>query len=260
MIDSRSLAIGVITLLGLAALWELLVRLLQIEPFLLPSPSAVWRGFASRPGIYWDNFRVSLTGTLVGFVIAAVAGVLIGTLIVNSPRLRSVVYPIIVVSQAAPKIAIAPLLIVWLGYGATPQIVMVVLVSFFPVVMSTVAGLSSVESDLIDLVRMLRGGRIKQFVKVAFPHALPFIFSGLKVAATLAVIGQVVAEFVSSKAGLGHVILVANSELNVAMSFVALILLCTMGLALFSLLEGLERLVIPWSTEESDRLFAVPQA
>lgn len=260
MTETRSLAMGLVTLSLVALMWEVLVRILQIEPFLLPSPSAVLREFASRPGIYWDNFLVSLLGTVVGFVIAVAAGILLGTFIVYSPRLRAVVYPIIVVLQAAPKIAFAPLLIIWLGYGATPQIVMVVLISFFPVVMSTVAGLSSVESDLIDLVRMMRGGRVKQFVKVAFPHALPFIFSGLKVAATLAVIGQVVAEFVSSNAGLGHVIVVANSELNVAMSFVALTLLCGMGLALFVLMEALERLVIPWNIEESERLFAIPQA
>jgi NitT/TauT family transport system permease protein len=260
VIETRSLGVGILTLATLALLWEVLVRILHIQPFLLPPPSAVWIEFASRPGIYWDNFAVSLLGTLIGFAIAAAAGVAIGTLIVYSRSLRGVVYPIIVVFQAAPKIAIAPLLIVWLGYGALPQIVMVVLVSFFPIVMSTVAGLSSVESDLTDLVRMLRGGRVKQFVKVAFPHALPFIFSGLKVAATLAVIGQVVAEFVSSKAGLGHVIMVANSELNVAMSFVALILLSAMGLALFGMMELLERVLAPWALEESERLMALSQA
>jgi NitT/TauT family transport system permease protein len=260
MIETRTLGVGIATLAVLALLWEALVRLLHIQPFLLPPPSAIWSEFASRPQIYWDNFAVSLLGTLVGFAIAVVAGVAIGTLVVYSRGLRGVLYPIIVVFQAAPKIAIAPLLIIWLGYGSLPQIVMVVLVSFFPVVMSTVAGLSSVESDLIDLVRTLRGGRVKQFVKVAFPHALPFIFSGLKVAATLAVIGQVVAEFVSSKAGLGHVIIVANSELNVAMSFVALILLSAMGLALFGAMELLERLLVPWAVEESERLLALPQA
>ncbi|GAA4335977.1 ABC transporter permease [Pigmentiphaga soli] len=260
MIETRALGIGLLTLAVLAVLWEILVRLLHVQPFLLPPPSAVWQEFASRPGIYWDNFLVSLSGTVIGFAVAAAAGVLIGTTVVYSPRLRAVLYPVIVVLQAAPKIAIAPLLIVWLGYGSLPQIVMVALVSFFPVVMSTVAGLSSVEADLLDLVRMLRGGRVKQFLKVAFPQALPFIFSGLKVAATLAVIGQVVAEFVSSNAGLGHAIMMANSELNVAMAFVSLILLCAMGLALFSLVELAERFLIPWNVEESERLFAVPQA
>lgn len=260
MTDIRSMITGLFTLAAMALLWELAVKILNIQPFLLPSPSAVWQEFISRPLIYWYNFRVSLFGTIVGFAIAAVSGVLIGTIIVYSARLRAVVYPIIVVLQALPKIAFAPLLIIWLGYGSTPQIVMVVLISFFPVVMSTVAGLSSVEPDLIDLVRMLRGGRFKQFIKVAFPHALPFIFSGLKVAATLAVIGQVVAEFVSSKAGLGHVIIVANSELNVAMSFVALVLLCIMGLTLFLSMEVLERIVVPWNREEAERAFSVPQA
>jgi len=258
-VEPRDFGLGVGILAAIAVLWEITVRVLDIAPYLLPTPSAVWQEFSSRPAIYWTNFLVTLRGTMIGFLIATAAGILVGTLIVYSTVLRSILYPIIVVLQTAPKIAIAPLLIIWLGFGALPQIVMVILVCFFPVVMSTVTGLSSVEKDLLDLVRILKGGRVKQFVKIAFPQALPFIFSGLKVAATLAVIGQIVAEFVAGDAGLGHVIMVANSELNVAMSFAALILLCAMGLALFGLMELIERLTIPWSIEDSQDLFILPQ-
>ena len=242
--------------MGLA--WEAIVRALHIASFLLPPPSAVLAEILARPAIYWSNFLVTLGGTVAGFAIAGVTGVLMGIVLVYSKGLRAVLYPVIVIAQTAPKIAIAPLLIVWLGYGLLPKLVMVVAVAFFPVVMSTLAGLSSVEKDLLDLVRMLRGGTIQQFVKVAFPQAMPFIFSGLKVAVTLAVIGEIVAEFVAGNTGLGNVIVVANSELNVAMSFAALLLLCAMGLGLFGLMGLVERLTVPWSIEDSEELFASP--
>ncbi len=253
--ETRTIGLGLAILAALGVVWEFLVRSLDIASFLLPPPSAVYSEIVSRPGLYWDNFLVTLSGVIAGFSIAAVAGVLMGIMLVYSRFLRAALYPIIVVAQTAPKIAIAPLLIIWLGYGMAPKLVMVVSVSFFPIVMSTVAGLSAVEKDLLDLVRMLRGGAIQQFVKVAFPQAMPFIFSGLKVAVTLAVIGEIVAEFVAGDSGLGVAIVVANSELNVAMSFASLLLLCAMGLGLFGLMELIERLVVPWSVEDSEDLF-----
>jgi NitT/TauT family transport system permease protein len=256
--ETRTIGFGIAILAAIGLIWEIVVRTLNVASFLLPPPSAVLEEIFSRPEIYWSNFLVTLGGTVAGFLIAAVAGVFMGILLVYSKGLRAILYPIIVVLQTAPKIAIAPLLIVWLGYGLLPKLVMVVSVCFFPVVMSTVAGLSSVEKDLLDLVRMLRGGAVQQFVKVAFPQAMPFIFSGLKVAATLAVIGEIVAEFVSGNTGLGNVIVVANSELNIAMSFAALLLLCAMGLGLFGLMELLERVLVPWSVEDSEALFASP--
>jgi len=254
--EARQIGMGILILAALCVLWEVAVRAFGIASFLLPPPSMVWEEMASRPGVYWDNTLVTLWGTVLGFVIASVAGVALGIMLVYSRMLRTLLYPIIVVLQTAPKIAIAPLLIVWLGYGLAPKLVMVVSVAFFPVVMSTVAGLSSVEKDLLDMVRMLRGGMVQQFVKIAFPQAMPFIFSGLKVAVTLAVIGEIVAEFVAGNSGLGNVIVVANSGMNVAMAFAALVLLCVMGLALFGLMELLERLLIPWSIEDAEGLYA----
>ncbi len=254
--EARMIGMGVIILAVLCVLWEVCVRVFGIASFLLPPPSMVFLEMASRPGIYWSNFLVTLSGTVAGFAIAVIGGVVLGIALVYSRILRTILYPIIVVLQTAPKIAVAPLLIVWLGYGLLPKLVMVVSVCFFPIVMSTVTGLSSAEKDLLDMVRMLRGGIVQQFVKIAFPQAMPFIFSGLKVAVTLAVIGEIVAEFVSGNTGLGNVIVVANSEMNVAMAFAALVLLCAMGLALFGLMEFLERLLIPWSIEDSEGLYA----
>ena len=256
--ESRTIGLGIAILAAIGVIWEVVVRALNVASFLLPPPSAVFEEILSRPGIYWSNFLVTLGGTVAGFLIAAFAGVLIGIVLVYSRGLRAVLYPIIVVLQTAPKIAIAPLLIVWLGYGLPPKLVMVVSISFFPVVMSTVAGLSCRREGSSRSRANAQGGAIQQFVKVAFPQAMPVIFSGLKVAVTLAVIGEIVAEFVSGNTGLGNIIVVANSELNVAMSFAALLLLCAMGLGLFGLMELLERLLLPWSIEDLEELFASP--
>ena len=252
----RTLGLGFLIMALFAAAWEVAIRMLHIEPFLVPAPSAIVREFATRPTLYLNHAMATLWGSTLGFIVAAIGGVIIGTMIVYSWVLRGVVYPVILVLQTVPKVALAPLLIIWVGYGLPSRTVISAVIAFFPVVMSTVTGLSSVERDLLDLVRMLNGSRLQQFVKIAFPHAMPFIFSGLKVAVTFAVIGEIVAEFISGNTGLGYVIMVANSEMNTAMSFAALLLLSVMGLALFGIMELLERLVVPWGAEDNEQIFA----
>jgi NitT/TauT family transport system permease protein len=252
----RTLGLGLVILTVLAVLWEVAVRALNIEPFLLPPPSAILYELTTRPSLYFNHSIATLWGASLGFVVAAIAGIIIGTMIVYSWVLRGLLYPVILVLQTVPKVALAPLFIIWVGYGLQSRVVVAALIAFFPVVMSTITGLSSVERDLLDLVRMLKGNRTQQFIKVAFPHAMPFIFSGLKVAVTFAVIGEIVAEFISGNTGLGYVIMVANSEMNVAMSFAALLVLSAMGLALFGLMEVLERILVPWGAEESEEILS----
>jgi NitT/TauT family transport system permease protein len=252
----RILAIGVLILGVFAVVWEVLVDALNVAPFLLPPPSAIMQELASRFPLYLQQSGATLLASVLGFLVAAIAGVVLGTMIVYSWVLRGVLYPVILVLQVVPKVALAPLFIVWIGYGLHSRVLVAAVIAFFPVVMNTVVGLSSVERELLDLVRMLRGSRMQQFVKIAFPHAMPFIFSGLKVAVTFAVIGEIVAEFISGNEGLGYLILVANSEMNVAMSFAALILLSVMGLALFGIMELLERICVSWNREEADQAFA----
>lgn len=248
----RSLAVGLVILLGLGVVWEIAVRVFDVPPFLLPAPSAILAELASRPELYAEHAVATLTASILGFLAAAAVGILIGMMIVYSWLLRAVLYPVILVLQVVPKVAIAPLVIVWVGYGAPSRILVAAVISFFPIVMNTVVGLSSVERELLDLVRMLRGNRLQEFVKIAFPHAMPFIFSGLKIAVTFSVIGAIVAEFISANQGLGYLILVANSELNVAMAFASLIVLSVMGLALFGAMELLERICVPWGVEEDE--------
>jgi NitT/TauT family transport system permease protein len=248
----KTLGLGLIILLVLSLLWELAVRMFDIAPLLLPPPSAILHELQSRPMLYVGHSGATLWGAALGFTAAAIAGVAIGTMIVYSWVMRGLLYPVILVLQTVPKVALAPLFIIWVGYGIQSRVMVAAMIAFFPVVMSTIAGLSSVERDLLDLVRMLKGNRWQQFMKVAFPHAMPFIFSGLKVAVTFAVIGEIVAEFIAGNTGLGYVIMVANSEMNVAMSFAALFLLSVMGLGLFGLMEIAERLLVPWGAEENE--------
>lgn len=248
----RQLTLGIVILFVLACVWELTVRVFHVSQFLLPAPSAIMTEFADKTSMYLQQSLTTVWAALLGFVAASIAGIVLGGIIVYSWVLRGIFYPLILVLQVVPKIALAPLIVVWAGYGLQSRMLMVGLISFFPVVISTVTGLSSVERDLLDLVRMLKGSRLQEFVKIAFPHAIPFIFSGLKVAVTLAVIGEIVAEFISGNTGLGYLILVANSDLNVAMSFTAIILLTVMGFVLYGAVALLEKVVAPWNDEKDE--------
>lgn len=258
MSNLRSVGLGGGVILLLLALWEAAVEVFAVPPFLLPAPSAVAVELVARWPLYLQQAQSTLLATLLGFAVAAVAGIALGMAIAYSWIFRGVLYPVILVLQVVPKVAVAPLIIVWVGYGLPSRVLVAAVISFFPIVMNTVTGLKSVEPELLDLVRMLRGSRTQEFVKIAFPNAMPLIFSGLKVAITLAVIGAIVAEFISSNSGLGYLILVANSELNVAMSFAALIVLSVMGLLLFGLVGLCERVLVPWSIEDAEQAMAAP--
>ncbi len=249
----RDIIITVVTVTAVALLWELIVRVFNVPLFLVPPPSRILDEVLQRPELYATHTWVTLLETLLGFVLATVFGIVMGILIVYSRLLQGILYPIVVVLQIVPKIAVAPLLLIWLGYGLQSKLMVALLVAFFPIVVTTVTGLRAVEQDLLDLVRVLKGGRWQEFVKVRFPYALPFIFSGLKVAITLAVIGAIIGEFVGSNSGLGYLVIAANAELRTPMSFAALILLSVLGLALFGLIVAIERLLIPWGVTEEEQ-------
>jgi len=190
---------------------------------------------------------VTLYETLAGFGLSIAVGTPLAVMLVYSPVLRDAVYPIVVVAQAIPKVAIAPVLLLLLGAGEVSKVVVAFSVAFFPIVVDTATGLAATPPELLDLSRSYRASAFKTFVKVRFPMALPFFFSGLKVAVTLSVIGAVVGEFVGSDEGLGYLILVSGSQLNTAMVFVALVILSVMGAILFEMVEVLQRIACPWS-------------
>lgn len=233
-------------LLGVLVLWEVAWRLFNIPRFVVPLPSGIfvetwqWRGHLLRHG--W----VTLYETLAGFALSIVVATPLAVMIVYSPTLRRAVYPLLVVTQAVPKVAIAPVLLLLLGAGQVSKVVVAFLVAFFPIVVDTATGLAATPPELLDLSRSYRASALKTFIKVRFPMALPFFFSGLKVAVTLAVIGAVVGEFVGSDQGLGYVIVSATSYWKSNLAFGAMLLLAAMAIALFALVELVERLVCPW--------------
>ena len=232
--------------------WQLVTQFTHwAEPYVLPQPWDVVTRMAQDPAVLFGSFRVTLIEVIVGFVIGSLVGVVIALPIAYSPGVRNTLYPLIIASQAVPKIAIAPLLVVWLGLGWTPKLTVVALMVFFPVAMTSVQGFSSVDKNLIDLLRSVDAGRWQVFAKVRLPHALPHIFSGLKIGITLAVVGAVVGEWVGANSGLGYLLLHANSMLDTTLLYASLVLLVVMGVALFALMELLERLLMPWQEPET---------
>ncbi|HEY7248171.1 MAG TPA: ABC transporter permease [Xanthobacteraceae bacterium] len=242
------------TILSITAtliVWEVLTRVFQIPAFILPPPSAIFMEAVSRYSLYLYHSWITFYEMMAGFVLAAVVGVFLAVVIVYSRILRNVIYPQIVVLQIVPKVAIAPLLLIWAGYGITSKVLLALLISFFPVVVNMVTGLLAIEEELIDLCRILHSGRWQEFSKVRLPNALPYLFSSLKVASTLSVIGAVIGEFVGGSEGLGHLIIIANTELRTSMSFVSLFSLSFLGFLLYGLVVLAERVCMPWERWQS---------
>ncbi|MBB4188480.1 NitT/TauT family transport system permease protein [Sinorhizobium terangae] len=239
---------GLITLVSAVVLWEICVRLFQISPILLPSPSTVWVEFWKMPSFFLYNAGVTLVVTLAGFFLAAVFGILLAVVIVSSKTLERPVFSALVALNSVPKVALAPLFVVWMGIGPEPKIAIAVMLAIFAIVIDTVLGLRSVDPDMINLARVGRASAWQILTKVRLPCALPSIFAGLKVAISLALIGAIIGEFVGSSSGLGFAILTAQGQFDTPGLFVSLALLIAMGSLLFNLMEGIERLSIPWHT------------
>jgi ABC-type nitrate/sulfonate/bicarbonate transport system permease component len=228
------------------AAWWFVTAREYVPNYLVPRPGQVWETLTTQWDFLAANSLVTLWETVVGFVLAALIGLGTAVLIAYSRTLEKAIYPIVLFAQVIPKIAIAPLLIVWFGFGITPKIILAVLIAFFPVVISGVAGLRSTDPELLDLSATMGATPWQTFRKIRFPNALPHLMAGLKVAVTLAVVGAVVGEFVGATEGLGYVLLVANGNLDAPMLFADLFLMSVIGIALFILVEVAEALLIPW--------------
>jgi len=229
------------------ALWWLAVVAFEIESYLVPTPAGVFGAFTRLPGYLLTNARVTLLETLAGFALTVVVGVLIGTVLASFRLVEEAMYPALVALNAVPKLAFAPLLIVWLGFGQGPKVVMVALMCFFPIVLATATGLSTTPTELIDLARSLSASRWQILTRVRWQAALPQIFVGLKTAMPLAVIGALVAELFGSSSGLGFVI--QNAGADTAVAFAAIVLLATMSIVLFYAIVAIERRLLPWVRE-----------
>jgi NitT/TauT family transport system permease protein len=242
----REYGVPALAIAGLIALWEIVCRLARIPPWLLPAPSAIVRdtwAWADRlPGHLW----VTAYETVGGFAVSVLVGVPLAIAIVYSPLMRRILYPILLVVQSVPKVALAPLFLIWIGYGPQSNILIAAIVAFFPMVVNTATGLESVEPDLLQLTHALQASPLKVFWKVRLPWALPYVFSGMKVAMSLAVIGAVVGEFVGSDRGLGYLILTASSNMHTAIVFGVMAVLSALGIVVFWAVSIAERLVCPW--------------
>lgn len=233
------------TILVLLA-WEVLGRLLGVRPILLPLPSQILAELAAEWSWYLGHAGYTLMTTVIGFVLSVVGGVLIGALVVGSRICQRFVYPLIVAFNAVPKVAVAPLFVIWMGTGPEPKVAIAFLIAVFAVIVDTIHGLRSVPPDVMDLGHVLRGRWYDFFFKVKLPSALPSIIAGMKVAISLALVGAIVGEFVSSQRGLGYVIMSAQGTFDTPRVFAALFILALMGMLLYGALVWLEEHATPW--------------
>lgn len=228
------------------ALWELLVRALDIKPYILPAPSVVAERFSQEIPTLWDAALVTGSEVIMGFLWAAAISIPLAYLIASARAVEVTFYPVIVVLQTIPKIAVAPLFIVWFGFGTMPKVLLTFLLCFFPILVDSLTGFKALDPRLLYITRSMGASRLQTFGYVRMPAAMPFIFSGLKVAIVLAVTGAIVAEFVGSNAGLGYLLLRASANLDTPLIFSVLVILSVLGLFFSYVVEFAERLVTPW--------------
>ena len=232
--------------------WEVLTRLEVVSSFILPPPGEVVASlFGLLPDSYfWENAALTMYETLAGFTVASVLAFVLAVLSGLSPLFRRMVYPYMIALQVTPRVAVTPIIIAWLGFGATPKIVIAATICFFPVYINTLTGMVSVDEDALEMFRALRASRWQTVTQLMLPSALPVTFAGLKTGMTLALIGAIVAEFVAAQAGLGLLIQQFSFQLNMAAAFAVLLLLTLIGLFLFGLMEYLDRRLVFWAHED----------
>lgn len=233
-------------LAALIGLWEAVVRLAHVQDYVFPAPSAVARSLYDDAGLLGSATLVTVREIALGYLLAVAAALLIAVALHFSPALRRALLPLLVLSQTVPTVLLAPILAIVLGYGIEPKLVVVAIVCFFPIVVNAVDGLRAADPELIRMMRTLHGGRLAIFRRVAFPGALPAIFSGARIAATYAAVGAVFGEWAGSSAGLGFVILQSQPALETARIFAAVVVLSALALALYGLVSLTERILVPW--------------
>jgi NitT/TauT family transport system permease protein len=236
-------------LAGVAAfllIWQVFVVAYGVPAYLLPAPAAIADAFVSQLPSLLSNGWVTIYEMLAGYALAVGIAIPLAIAITSSKRFNEFVMPTMLFFQIVPKVAIAPLFLVWFGVGATPKVLVAFLISFFPIVIDAAVGLRSMSTEMIDLARSMGATRMQVFAQFRLPTSLPYLFSGLKVAATLAIAGTVVGEFVGADKGLGYLLLVTNSNMETALMFATIVALTIIGLVFYYLVELLEAFLIPW--------------
>ncbi len=251
---------SVLLLIGLLGFWEAGVRLFKVPKHLIPPVSdiavALWRGLATSPFAkdgFWYHGGVTLAEILLGFAVGSGIGLAIGVLISQMPRLEALVGPYVAALQSMPKVAVAPIIVVWLGFGIASKVAIICLLTFFPVLVTSIAGFKAVDPDRVDLLRSLSATPWQIFRKAKFPSALPYIFAGLNMAAAFSVVGAVVGEFVGAQAGLGVLVLQMEAQMDTGGSFAVLIVLSVIGVVLTAALRWIQQRVLHWMPAETSQ-------
>ncbi|WP_213954686.1 ABC transporter permease [Variovorax sp. dw_954] len=251
---------SILLLIALLGTWEGAVRLFKVPGHLVPPVSdiavALWRGLATGPMAkdgFWYHGGVTLAEILLGFAIGSGVGLAIGILVSQMPKVEALVEPYVAALQSVPKVAVAPIIVVWLGFGISSKVVIICMLTFFPVLVTSIAGFKAVDPDRIDLLRSLSATRWQIFRKAKFPSALPYVFAGLNMAAAFSVVGAVVGEFVGAQAGLGVLILQMEAQADTGGSFAVCVVLSVIGIALTSLLRRVQARVLHWMPADSSQ-------
>ena len=229
-------------------IWEFICRFAQVPEYIFPAPSVIWSAAAELGATRWlEHAMATLEVALVGYAVAIALAIPLAIAITRSQVLSRIIMPWLVVIQSTPIVAVAPIIVVTLGAGMLPRVVITTLIAFFPLVVSTALGLASVPAELVELSRSLRATTSRQYWQIRMPFAVPYVFSALKVSITLAIVGAVVAEFVAAEKGLGYLILFATSSFKVPVAFAALGLLVLCSLTLYAIVQQLHKRLFPWS-------------
>ena len=245
----------VLALLGFLSIWQILVMILKVKAYILPSPLTILT-YLLVPELaanyHWlRHIQTTLGEIVISFSVTALVGVFVAIVMTWSNFMRQIITPIIALFNSLPKIALAPLFLLWFGFGIIPNIMIAFLIAFFPVVINTAAGLNAVEEDLLDLVRYLHASKWQVYMKIRLPNSLPYIFSGLKISTTLCVVGAIVGEFIASTQGLGYLIKSSQGLMDTPPMFASLMLISLLGLCFFGFISLLERWVMPWQAPRS---------
>jgi NitT/TauT family transport system permease protein len=240
----------IVVLVSLMAIWEIAVRLLGVKAFILPAPSSVFADIFSYPKFYFEQSLYTIYVTMIGFALAIASGVALAIAIVSSQFLERTLYTLLVALNSVPKVALAPLFVIWLGTGGAPKIAIAALIAVFPIVINTTLGLRAIDPDMINLARSGRATKRHIMMKIRFPNALPSIFAGAKVGISFALIGAIVGEFVAGERGLGYVILTSQSTFNTPRAFGAILLLGVIGTIMFFIVDICERALLPWHVSQ----------
>jgi ABC-type nitrate/sulfonate/bicarbonate transport system permease component len=246
MPEARQWIWPILVLLALGVAWEIAVRLNDTPRWMLPPPSAIIESFRTDWESLLRHTRVTLVEVLLSFGLGLAAGIATGVAIDSSAILRRAIYPLIIASQTIPMVALAPLMLIWFGYGLLPKVLITALIGFFPIAVNTVDGLRSADREMLALLRTMGATAVQRFRLVRVPAALPLVFSGARIAITFCVIGAIFGELVGSSSGLGYLMERSAAQFQTARVFACIAILSAMGIGLFSIIALIERLLLPW--------------